>query len=35
LLISDIKVKVKVSADIAGDSDIFVIGNVGGWTKRT
>jgi hypothetical protein len=30
-----VKVKVAVSADFIGDSDMYVVGTIGGWKSRT
>ncbi len=35
LVLTDVKVKVAVSGDFIGDSDIYVVGAIGGWTSRT
>ena len=35
LVLTDVKVKVAVSGDFVGDSDIYVVGAIGGWTSRT
>lgn len=35
LVLTDVKVKLAISGDFIGDSDIYVIGAIGGWTSRT
>lgn len=33
--LTDIKVKLGVSGDIVGESDVYLIGRIGGWSCRT
>lgn len=35
LTLTDMKVKLAVSADIIGDSDVYLVARIGGWSCRT